>query len=110
MMSMYFLSKDFQDVKFCVAHPGISATNMITHYPKYINWLVKAGTKILFPSPQKASKNIVEAVYKDCGSFEWIGPTVFDIYGKPTKKPIKFDAEENRQIKKTIDDICNSCL
>ena len=110
MMSMFFLAKDFQNVNFCVAHPGISSTNMITHYPKYINWFVKAGTKILFPSPQKASKNIVEAIYNNCGNFEWIGPKFFDVYGKPTKKPIKFISEENKQIKKAIDDICSSYL
>ena len=108
MMSMYFLSKDFPNVNFCVAHPGVTSTNMTTHYPKYINWLVRAGMKTLFPSPKKASKNIVEAIYCNCDEFEWIGPKIFDIYGKPTKKPIKYNKEENEQIQSTIDNIYNS--
>ena len=36
--------------KLSIVHPGITLTQMTNHYPKYINWLVKFGIKILFPT------------------------------------------------------------
>lgn len=88
---MFSLFEYFKNSKtqFAVAHPGITSTNMTTHYPKWINWFIKFMMKILFNSPKKTCKNIVEAIETDCDYFEWVGPRAFNIWGKPKKKKLK---------------------
>ena len=39
-----------EKVNLAVVQPGVTLTNMTNHYPKAINWLVKIGIKLLFPS------------------------------------------------------------
>ena len=97
MFSLFELLKD-SNIKLCVAHPGITLTNMTNHYPKIINWLVKIGIKIIFPSPKKASKNIIYALNNNCSYKQWIGPKIFNIWGKPTIKKLKTceDAESKK--------------
>ena len=93
-------------VKLSVAHPGVTLTNMTNHYPKAINGLVKAGIKIFFPSPEKAIRSIVDAVDTDCGYKEWIGPSVFGVWGKPKKSRLKTMSEEEiKAIKRATDEI-----
>ena len=93
------------NTKFCVAHPGITLTNMTSNFHKSINWIVKIGMKIFFHTPKKASKNITNAVFQNCGYLEWIGPRVFNVWGKPKVKKMKsISASEIKQ----IDDIANS--
>lgn len=89
MFSLAKLMQKYPNTTLSIAHPGITSTNMTSSFNKSINWLVKAGMKIVFQSPQKAVKNIFKAVFEDCDHLEWIGPKIFDIWGKPTKKKIK---------------------
>ena len=105
MFSLYELFKNEDKVKLSIVHPGVTLTNMTNRYPKAINWLVKFGIKILFPSVNKASLNILYSIYHSCGYHEWIGPKIFDIWGQPTIKKLKtcssleskkiFDVSEN---------------
>ena len=74
---------------FAICHPGITLTNMTNHYPKAINWLVKIGIKLLFPNPQKASLNIIKAMFENTKENEWIGPKHFNVWGYPNKKEFK---------------------
>ena len=93
-------------IKLSVAHPGVTLTNMTNHYPKAINGFVKIGIKLFFPSPQKAIRSIVDAVYTDCGYLEWIGPSVFGVWGKPKKSALKtIKQEESRAIYQAIKDL-----
>jgi short-subunit dehydrogenase len=85
--SLYELLKD-NDVKLSIAHPGITLTNMTNHYPKSINWLVKIGIKLIFPSPKKAALNIVYSIFNPCEYKYWIGPRFFNIWGYPKKKKL----------------------
>lgn len=94
MFGLYELFKNENNVKLSIAHPGVTLTNMTNHYHKSINWLVKIGIKALFPSPKKASKNIISALYNDCSYFEWIGPKIFNIWGSPKKKKLKTCSEK----------------
>ncbi len=89
--SLFKLFENEDSAGLTLAHPGITLTNMTNHYPKAINWLVKIGIKILFPSPKKASQNIIKAMFVDASKNEpqWVGPQIFNIWGKPKLKDLK---------------------
>ena len=89
MFSLYNLFKNEDKVKLCISHPGVTLTNITNHYPKWINWLVKIGIKIFFPSPKNASRSIILGVSESCQPFEWVGPRIFNVWGKPKKQKIK---------------------
>lgn len=72
-----------------VVHPGVTLTDMTNHYPKAINWLVKIGIKCLFPNIQKASLSLIKGLFENTGYLEWIGPNIFNIWGKPKKQKLK---------------------
>ena len=93
MYSLYDLKKN-QNLNIAIAHPGITSTNMTTNYPKWIRWLVKGMTKLMFDSPKKTCLNIVKAVEENCDPYEWIGPRTMNIWGKPKKKTLKPDKKE----------------
>ena len=86
--AMQELFKDF-NIKLAIVHPGITLTNMTNHYPKAINWLVKIAIKLFFPSPKKATLNILYGLNHYTTYGEWIGPSIFNIWGKPKKKKLK---------------------
>lgn len=88
MFSMFELFKNSK-VKLAVVHPGITLTNMTSHYPKAINWLVKFAVGIIFPSPKSACLNILYGTNHHTNQNEWIGPRGFDIWGKPKLKRLK---------------------
>ncbi|MBO4573531.1 MAG: SDR family NAD(P)-dependent oxidoreductase [Clostridia bacterium] len=92
--------------KLSVAHPGVTLTNMTNHYPKLINPIVKIGIKLLFPPPKKAVKSLVSAVEDVCVKNEWIGPHIFDVWGKPEKSVLKScSIDESKAIGAAADDI-----
>ena len=105
--SLYEYFKSHLDKQLAVAHPGVTLTNMTNHYPKLINPIVKVGIKLLFPSPKKAIRSIVRAAtYDACGYMEWIGPSVFDVWGKPKKSLLKScTPDESRRISEIADEI-----
>ncbi len=71
-----------------VTHPGITLTNITAHYPKAVFALIKHPMKVIFMSPERASLSILAGIYEDCHPYEWIGPELFDIWGRPKKKPL----------------------
>lgn len=71
-----------------VAHPGISFTGITDHYPKLIYALIKHPMKIIFMHPRVACLSVLYAMFCQSKPFEWTGPAVFDIWGKPKKKPL----------------------
>ena len=81
------------------AHPGVTETKLTSHYPKFINWLIVIGIKLLFPSNKKAARNILYGIDHQTNYLEWIGPSFIDLYGKPKiKKLKKLQQEEIDQI------------
>jgi len=102
MYSMETLKQLFPNTEFSIAHPGITHTSMTSHYPKAINWLVKFGVKVLFAPPQKACRSVFMALENESKSMEWFGPRFCDIYGKPTKKRLKHNANEVSKIMNAI--------
>ena len=89
MFSLFELFKEEKDVTLSICHPGITLTNMTNHYPKAINWLVKIGIKLIFPNPKKACRSIVYALEISTPYHYWIGPKIFNVYGKPKIKKLK---------------------
>ena len=95
----YLMFSLMDNNKVTIAHPGITLTNLTNHYPRWINWLVKIGIKLLFPSNKKASRNILYALNHETMNNEWIGPSIFNIWGKPKIKKIQIDEKEKQKIK-----------
>ncbi len=89
-----------------VAHPGISFTGITNHYPKLIFALIKHPMKIIFMHPRKACLSVLFGLFCDCKSGEWIGPAIFDIWGRPKKKPLRTatqkEAEKIAQIAEDV--------
>lgn len=84
MFSMYKLFEN-KNTRLAIVHPGVTLTNMTNHYPKAINWLVKLGIKLVFPSPKVAVCSILNGITEETKQNEWIGPSIFNIWGKPKK-------------------------
>ena len=72
-----------------VTHPGISFTGITSHYPKLIFALIKYPMKIIFMRREKAALSILKGVFDSTKPYEWIGPRLFNVWGLPTKKPLK---------------------
>ena len=108
MFSLYELFKHSKS-NLSIVHPGITLTNMTGHYPKWINWFVKFAIKILFPTPKQASLNILYGINNYTKSNEWIGPSIFNIWGKPKLKPVKTcSKEESAKICKIAENLCKN--
>lgn len=70
----------------CIAHPGITFTNITAHYPPLIFALIKYPMKIIFMKPVRASLSIISGLFCYCDKNEWIGPRLFNIWGLPKKR------------------------
>lgn len=106
MFALNELFVNEKNVKFAIAHPGITFTNITAHYPKLIFAVIKHPMKIIFMKPKKASLSIIKAIFDDCGYCEWIGPKIFDVWGLPSKKKLKTcDGAERKQIDKFANEI-----
>ncbi len=91
MLSLYELFKNEKEPRLAVVHPGITFTNITAHYPPLVFAVIKYPMKIIFPSPKKAALCLLQGVFEDCAYAEWIGPRLFDVWGKPKKKKLKID-------------------
>ena len=107
MFSLYELFKDSK-VNLAIVHPGVTLTNMTNHYPKAINWLVKIGIKLVFPSPKNATRSIIWGTSMPTAYHEWLGPSIFKVWGKPKKSKLTTcSEEESRQIFLIAEEIYN---
>ena len=104
MFSLFGLFKGEKNL--AVTHPGITFTNITAHYPKLIFAVIKHPMKIIFMKPKKAMLSIIGGIYNSCEEFEWIGPAIFDVWGKPKKKILKTcNKEEYQKICEIADSI-----
>lgn len=87
MFSLYKLFENSK-VNLAIVHPGVTLTNMTNHYPKIVNWIVKLGIKLFFPSPKKATLSVLSGINSSTRTFEWIGPSRFNIWGYPKKSKL----------------------
>ena len=96
MCSLFELLKN-ENTTLSIVQPGITLTNITNHYPKAINWLVKIGIKLFFPNTKKASLSLIKGVFDKTEYPYWIGPKIFNIWGKPKKQKLK--NIDNKEIK-----------
>ena len=105
MFSLYELFKNSK-VNLSIVHPGVTLTPMTNHYPKAINWLVKIGIKLFFPNPKKAVLSVLYGVTHETKNNEWIGPSIYNVWGFPKKSPLKTcSPEEYAKINKITQNI-----
>ncbi len=88
MFTLHELCKS-KGINLTLVHPGITLTNMTNHYPKWINWLVKINIKLLFTRMQNSVLCMLEAASHNTPFEHWIGPSKFNIWGKPKINLIK---------------------
>ncbi len=106
MFSHYAIAQKEKGVRLSVVHPGITFTNITAHYPNWLFAIIKHPMKIIFMKPKKAALSIIEGLFTDCQKNEWIGPRLFDIWGKPRKRVLRtVKAEEYAHICHTAEDI-----
>lgn len=106
MFSMYELLKDNSNVKLSVVHPGITLTNITSHYPKWIFKIIKYPMKVIFMNPKVAALSLVKGVFDSCDYHMWIGPKYFNIWGFPKKRKLLTSTfEESELIGKIAEEI-----
>lgn len=94
---MYSIN-ELNDPTIAIAHPGITLTNITAHYPKLIFAIIKHPMKVIFMSPKKASLSILYAMHKELDSGCWVGPRIFNIWGKPKISKLKEISEKEKKI------------
>lgn len=72
-----------------ITHPGITFTNITSHYPKLIFAIIKHPMKIIFTPPRRACLSILRGVFEPTDYKEWIGPSLFSVWGRPKKQKLK---------------------
>lgn len=109
---MYALSEIYGDTgTIAIAHPGITLTNITAHYPKLIYAIIKYPMKLIFPSPKKASLSILRGIFENTEKEEWIGPSVFNVWGLPEKKKLSTASyDERRYIRDKAEEIFASLI
>lgn len=85
------------DKGLSIVHPGITFTNITAHYPKLIFAVIKHPMKVIFMRPKIACLSILRGVFEDCKENQWIGPRLFDVWGRPKKKILKTCKSSERE-------------
>ena len=88
MFSLYELMKSKNEM-LSVVHPGITFTNITSHYPPIIFAIIKHPMKLIFMKPKKAALSILKGLFDHTEGYSWIGPKLFNIWGYPLKKTLK---------------------
>lgn len=71
----------------CIAHPGITPSKLFDQRRKIPKFILKI-IHMFMSKPSKASLAIIEACINDSELYEWFGPSIFTIYGKPKKSKL----------------------
>ncbi len=109
MFALHELFRNETEAKLAVTHPGITFTNITAHYPKVIFALIKHPMKVIFMKPRKACLSVLRGLFESTSYGEWIGPSVFDVWGYPRKRMLKTcPPDEARRIFETAEKIYKS--
>ena len=88
MFSLYELFERQSGATLAVTHPGITFTNITSHYPKLIFAIIKHPMKVIFMSAEKAALSIVKGLFEPTEYHTWHGPRIFNVWGLPSKKKL----------------------
>ncbi len=105
MFSLPALAEAHPKVRFSVVHPGITFTGITAHYPRLIFAVIKHPMKVIFMKPHTAALSVLRGIFKETKNGFWIGPKIFDVWGKPKICKLKITAEEQAFISKTAEKI-----
>ena len=94
MYGLHELFKQEKEVSLAVAHPGITFTNITSHYPPLIFAIIKYPMKVIFMRPRAAALSVVRGVIEGSEYRTWIGPRLFDVWGKPKAKRLRTASDE----------------
>ena len=86
MFSLYELFAREEGVSLAVTHPGITFTNITSHYPKLIYAVIKHPMKVIFMRAEKAALSIVKGIFEPTEYHTWHGPRLFNVWGLPRKQ------------------------
>ena len=50
--------------------------------------------KVIFMKPKQAALSIVMGMFEKTEPYSWIGPRLFDVWGMPSKKPLRTATKE----------------
>ena len=89
MFSAFGLAQNNAQVHFTVTHPGITFTNITAHYPKWLFAIIKHPMKVIFMPPKRAALSVVAGIFENVPNGYWIGPGLFNIWGKPAVKKLR---------------------
>lgn len=109
MLSLYALFREETEVTLAVTHPGITATGITAHYPKFVYALIKYPMKVIFMRPRRAVLSLLAGVFTPCGTNEWIGPRIFDIWGLPKRSRLSFAPWEEDAVSRIADAVYLRC-
>ena len=99
MFSLYELFEREEGISLAVTHPGITFTNITSHYPKLIFAIIKYPMKVIFMSAEKAALSVVKGLFEPTEYHEWHGPRIFNVWGLPKKSRLKTcTKEESKRI------------
>ena len=109
MYSALTLADDLKKAKITVTHPGITFTNITSHYPKLIFAIIKNPMKVIFMKPEKAALSILKGIFEGENEQSWIGPRIFNVWGLPSSKKLSTASlEEIKFISNTAENIYTS--
>ena len=109
MFSLYELFEGEKGATLAVTHPGITFTNITSHYPKLIFALIKYPMKVIFMSAERAALCTVKGLFDATEYHTWYGPRIFNIWGLPSKKKLSTcSVQESRKIEELAEDVYRS--
>ena len=89
MFSLHELFRNEEEASLAITHPGITFTNITSHYPKLIFAVIKHPMKVIFMKAEKAALSVIKGLFDSTEYHTWYGPRVLDIWGLPSKKRLK---------------------
>ncbi len=106
MYGLHELFRHEKQATLAIAHPGITFTNITSHYPPLIFAIIKYPMKVIFMRPRAAALSILRGVLEKSEYRTWIGPRLFDIWGKPSVKRLTTATDEEvARIDRTARDV-----
>ncbi len=106
MYAHFELFKTRPEKSLAVTHPGITLTGITDHYPKWLFPIMKPIMRIIFMKPKTAALCILSGLFEETKPYNWIGPRLFNIWGKPHLNKIKkADDEEIKFIHQKAEEI-----
>ena len=89
MAGLWELFAGEERVRLAVVHPGITCTEITAHYPPWLYAIIRRPMQWIFMPPRKAALSLLAGLFQPCGSNEWIGPWLFDVWGMPCHRRVK---------------------